>query len=279
MSIFEDGVFNCWEYVDIEGMKSKVYSKWISYQIPDSNYFSIYHLGRYTIKRGQWNYNNNEEYIGFLNDKVKELNPTMDNIYYSNNEKSISIGNSNYSRFRMTNEVIVRRDERGMSFKNYKGNRYSFFRKFNEDSIDYVTVDIYQDSVVIIDGYNGKEVIDIEKLEECIQNEKIISNLPDGSNLFIKDIGMIEILETNYSVNAYEKFREIVEDVKKLNGQQTFSEITYTLFKEYNENPSDKLKNEIKEAYEAIPSHLRKYVLGDMDAKDWPIRIIIYPEN
>lgn len=279
MSIFEDGVFNCWGYVDLEGMKSKVYSKWISYQIPDSNHFSIHHLGRYTIKSGEWRYNNDEEYISFLSEKVRGLNPNMDNIFYSNNQKSVSIGNSNYSRYKMTNEVVVRRDGKGMSFKNYKGNRYSFFRVINEDSVDYVTVDIYQDSVVIIDGYNGKEVIDLGTFEEYIQSEKIISSLPDSSKLFIKHIGLIEILETNYSVNAYDKFREIVEDVKKMNGNQTFSELAYSLFKEYNENPSEKLRSELKEAYESIPNHLRKYVLGDMDAKDWPIRIIIYPEN
>ena len=32
----------------------------------------------------------------------------------------------------------------------------------------------------------------------------------------------------------------------------------------------------MRAAYEAVPSHLRRYLLGDMDAKDTAIRVAIY---
>jgi hypothetical protein len=48
------------------------------------------------------------------------------------------------------------------------------------------------------------------------------------------------------------------------------------IFEEYNKNSSQENKEELRTAYEKIPKHLRIYVLGDMDAKDWPTRNIIY---
>ena len=40
-----------------------------------------------------------------------------------------------------------------------------------------------------------------------------------------------------------------------------------------------KLKEDLKVAFENIPEHLRVYVLGDMDTKDFPVRMIIYGEQ
>ena len=33
----------------------------------------------------------------------------------------------------------------------------------------------------------------------------------------------------------------------------------------------------LRAAYLAIPKHLQHYVLGDMDAKDWPLRVLCTP--
>ena len=47
----------------------------------------------------------------------------------------------------------------------------------------------------------------------------------------------------------------------------------------YIETPTIKLRDELKLAYEKVPEHLRTYVLGDMDVKDIPIRMIIYGDE
>lgn len=41
------------------------------------------------------------------------------------------------------------------------------------------------------------------------------------------------------------------------------------------QTPSDVTANALKEAYISIPEHLKRYVLGDMDSKDGPIKYVL----
>ena len=50
------------------------------------------------------------------------------------------------------------------------------------------------------------------------------------------------------------------------------------IFDEYLRNPTKKLREDLKTAYEAVPDHQKMFV-GDMDTKDIQVRMIIYGEQ
>ena len=49
-------------------------------------------------------------------------------------------------------------------------------------------------------------------------------------------------------------------------------------YKQYLGNPTESLKAKLKETYEKVPKHERRYV-GNMDVKDIEIRMILYGER
>lgn len=72
---------------------------------------------------------------------------------------------------------------------------------------------------------------------------------------------------------------EVQDLIAELNGQPTSSQRCFDAWQRYQERPSAQYKAELKQAYEAIPTHNRMYVLGDQDRKDHPIRQVIYAET
>lgn len=128
----------------------------------------------------------------------------------------------------------------------------------------------------MIDGIDSSLYFDNKsELEPLIKNGTIVTKIPDNSTILIQNLGEIKISKTLYNAN-FEKFSEIDDIVNELNGRPTTSDECGKAYKEYNKYPTKENKQKLKEAYERIPKHLRVYVLGDMDAKDWPIRNIIY---
>lgn len=50
-------------------------------------------------------------------------------------------------------------------------------------------------------------------------------------------------------------------------------------WEEYDQNPTKQTRDALKEAYEGVPEKERRFILGDMDVKDIPIRMVLYGEQ
>jgi len=46
----------------------------------------------------------------------------------------------------------------------------------------------------------------------------------------------------------------------------------------YEQAPGEERREALRQAYEAVPEHLRMHC-GDMDSKDWPIRHILFGDE
>ena len=70
---------------------------------------------------------------------------------------------------------------------------------------------------------------------------------------------------------------EVGDEIERLAGRQTLEDRLHATLDRYLDDPTDKNRVALREAYFAVPEHLRIYLLGDMDAHDIPLRALITP--
>lgn len=280
LPVFEDGVVDCWENVDLQLLKTKIDSGWLSPTAPNKERISKHHLAGWEIESSKWYYTKNN-YYEFILSVVKSMNPNLTNLFNSNGQTSKVIGNTNYSVLTYSQGQLLRKDHKtNISFKEFKGSREHYLFKKSEGIYWLCNFNIYSDGSILIDGIDSslyfKNKTDIVAL---INNGTVATKIPDKSTILIQNLGEIKISKTLYVADIDEKFSEIDDIVNRLNGKPTTSDECVKIYEEYNKNPTIENKEKLKIAYEKIPKHLRVYVLGDMDTKDWPIRHIIYEKE
>ncbi|MDG0794074.1 hypothetical protein OMP38_27030 [Cohnella ginsengisoli] len=79
LDIFEDGMANCWELVDLEGLKDKLDLGWLTPVVPLGKTLSIHGLGAFKIESTNW-LHDKKTYYKLVVNKIKRLNPAFENI-------------------------------------------------------------------------------------------------------------------------------------------------------------------------------------------------------
>ena len=112
-------------------------------------------------------------------------------------------------------------------------------------------------------------------LKNKIDNGDFLMAVPPSERVTLLGLGSFEI-ENMSAVSIEDKYLEIQEQYDTFRGVEGVSHKCSRIYHEYMRNPSKELKAALKKAYEAIPVHLRLYVLGDQENKDYYVRRIIY---
>jgi hypothetical protein len=279
LQVFEDGLVDCWEMVDLELFKKKLNSGWVSPKIPNGKQLSIHHLGSWTVKNGEWLFDK-ESYFEHIKEVVKDLNPELKNLYNCFGTTTKKVGKTNVSLLGMANGKPVRTEDPENYFsQKHKGDSFHGFQKIDDLNYNLININVFADFRIQISGIEKPELVSIDEFTSLIKDGTISTEIPEDSTVHIYGFGKCTVGTCQYSANIEEKLSEINDIISQLNGDKTTSEICREVYEEYIENPTVRLKDLLKVAYENIPEHLRTYVLGDMDAKDIPVRMIIYGEQ
>lgn len=272
LEVYEDGRVECWNFQDFEHFKKDVNRGWVAVGIPDGNEISIHSLGSWKITDGSWKYTKST-FIDYVWSIVKELNPKLENLYTYSERKvnGMTIGESGRGK-------IYKEDKRipNDPFPDkVKGTGINLFLK--DDNADYhlVRFDIYDRDSIIVSRYEKPLEMTLTEFEELVSNGKVLTEPPIGASVLVSGLGKFKIQEENYSTNISEKVLEIKDTIRVLKGEPSTVEVCTETYDRYVQNPTETLKQELKEAYEKIPEHERMYV-GDMDIKDTAVRMIIY---
>jgi predicted NAD-dependent protein-ADP-ribosyltransferase YbiA (DUF1768 family) len=67
---------------------------------------------------------------------------------------------------------------------------------------------------------------------------------------------------------------EVADDIDKLNGRPDSTGRCLQALGRYLQTRAEDDREALQDAYQAIPEHLRRYALGDMDSKDFPLRVL-----
>ncbi|MER8185650.1 NADAR family protein [Kitasatospora sp. NPDC094015] len=68
---------------------------------------------------------------------------------------------------------------------------------------------------------------------------------------------------------------EVRDEIDRLNGRPDSTGRCPAVAETYLVGPSEEGRAALRDAYLAIPEHFRHYALGDMDRKDWPLKVLV----
>ncbi|MFZ3493931.1 NADAR family protein [Streptomyces sp. 5.8] len=68
---------------------------------------------------------------------------------------------------------------------------------------------------------------------------------------------------------------EVADEISRLAGRPTTEDLLMEAVRAYRRETTEANRSLLRDAYLAVPAHLRVYVLGDMDRQDRPLRILV----
>lgn len=269
VGVYEDGAINCWEKVEYHNIKDVIDREWLCCEIPTGEDMSISQLGMYEIKSANWKYNR-ETYYKSIIDTIKKLNPEIEKL----NEIMRRIPQKE------CNQKFIRdshpfKKAKGLNWwSQYDGDNTFVF--YNLDGKLYlITLTAYEDKTFEISMLEGK-YFSLEEIREMFEKDILTTEVKDG--FIIDELGEIEIGKTIYFVEKKDKLIEIEDMMKKISGEEDSLDLCQKAYFEYLKEPSEYNKKRLKETYENVPEHERRF-LGDMDSKDSDYCRIIYTDR
>lgn len=125
-------------------------------------------------------------------------------------------------------------------------------------------------------------IVSFEEFLQKVEQGWVTVELPQSNNLEISIHGLGGI-SPGYNYQSYKSNADLIAEVRdilsELKGLPDSSEICRAAWKDYQQESTEEKRRFLRQAYEAIPTHNRRYVLRDQDRKDYPIRQIIYPND
>lgn len=274
LDVYENGRVECWKFEDFEHFKNDVQRGWVAVSVPDDKDISINGLGRWTIEKGNWEFNKNT-FVEYVQDIIKELNPKWENIY-KYHEKKI-------------NGIVVGENGKGTIYKeDTKTQGRIFPQKINGTSVNMffsvndtfylVKVNVFADDTLELSRLEDPVSLNIERFEKYIIDGFLTADIPAGCTVYIYGLGNFSVKKKIFASSTQDKLLEIKDIQRRLKGEPTTLEICRQAHQNYLGAPTKSNQEKLRIAYEDIPNHQRIYV-GDMDTKDIEVRMIIYGEQ
>jgi hypothetical protein len=139
----------------------------------------------------------------------------------------------------------------------------------NNGGYHQVLIGVYEDGLIDCWG-----LVTLQEFKEHVRSGWVVTQVPKGA-----PVSFHHLFSGKCDFECYVKVEELVKEVEDVLGQfhgvSTSSQRCVDAFRRYLFAPSVPLREALREAYTAVPEHLREYLLGDMDSRDGPIRCIL----
>lgn len=274
LQVYSDGLISCWEMVDLLMFKDKLNKNWVVTSIPDGETISIFSLGNWKIDKGVWFYNK-ETFYTYVHSLIKKLNPTLENLHNYNGNNSKMIGKANVAKHFIPDPKPYHFEELNSFFpKRTSGEKFNIFYRNDDNNTYLAELSIYKNGRIELTNLPDKKCFEFTDLKNLIDNKLITTDLNSGEKITVLGLGTF-IATSGQGVGVTSKYNEFVDKYNELTGKEGSIDKCRRIFEEYKQTATVKLKNDLKEAYEAVPEHQRIFV-GNMDTKDYEVRHIIY---
>lgn len=274
LEIYEDGMINCWELVDLAGLREKLASKWLVPALQEKEEFSIDELGSYLIGAGTWQFDEFSFYE-HVKECLQEINPRLENIYTISAEEKMLWKQRQVCYAPVPVHFRVKQER---FYETATGRSMNIFYRL-QGQVYLAKLVVYDSEHIILQRLPEEERYTLSEIEELFSKKVLFSKFTKSEWVLIHQLGKVQIRGTTYSCTAAEKLKQVQNDCLELGGGESAFEKCRAMYQHYLEEPSLELRQKLKQYYEAIPEHQRCY-LGDMDSKDADYRRIIYhPEN
>jgi hypothetical protein len=164
------------------------------------------------------------------------------------------------------------------------GDSYGVYRNENDETIYgksrfvyiknlsyYLTeMKIYSDGMIDCWG-----LMNLDEFKQKLESGWVTLSIPEGATVDIHMLSSLKISEADNYISDKEFLKEIQDIIADLNDEPTSLELCRSSYERYLNNQTAENKKKLRQAYYAMPEHMRHFVLGDMQAKDSPITTII----
>jgi len=274
IQVYSDGLISCWDMVDLQMFKDKLNKNWIATSVPDDHAISIFSLGRWYIEKGNW-IHTKESLYDYVYSLIKRLNPTTENLHNYNGNNSKMIGNANVAKhFIPTPKPYYYDNPQSFLPKKINGEKFHIFFR-NDDNRTYLAeLSVYKSGHIEITNIPLKRIFKIGDLKDLISRGQITTSPKPEEIITILGLGSFAI-KSGEGVEIADKHNEFIDKYNELNGKENSIAKCSRLFKQYKLQPTQKIRQELREAYESVPDYQRIFV-GTMDTKDYEVRQVIY---
>ncbi len=132
---------------------------------------------------------------------------------------------------------------------------------YNSDYYETI-IGVFEDGTIDCWG-----LVNFEEFKTQVAQGRVVTEVPKGAR-----ISCHHLYWGNSTLEFYKEIDEFVKEVADtidlLQGKQTVAETCVQAFARFLTLPTTENKSSLRSAYNAIPKHLRIYVLSDMDYKD-----------
>lgn len=131
------------------------------------------------------------------------------------------------------------------------------------------------DLLIFADGaLNCWDWVDLDGLREKLESGWVATHLEPAVQASAHHLASWRFDEPQMWVTAEELLGEVADEIDQLNGRPDSTDRCMRALDRYLETRTEADRQALRVSYLAVPAHLRHYALGDMDAKDWPLRVL-----
>jgi hypothetical protein len=270
---YADGAIDCWGFVDRALFLNKLRSNWVVPAPKPGQDLSVFDFGYTGIDRAVW-VQTSQSIAQVVESTIRELNPGMSGLLDMHGSNEELRGNVRYAKLGLADEKPFRREQNGTD--DILGGSVPVLR-IVEGAFEMTRLTVFADGMCQI-GSDGT-LVPVQEIRTLYDQGRICNAAPRGSRILLPGLGEFWTTTDFGGVTVHDRIGEIQDMLNEVNGRPGVIKICMERFEAYRREPSEQAKEQLRDAYEAVPGHLRMYC-GDMDSKDWPIRAVLYgPEH
>jgi ribA/ribD-fused uncharacterized protein len=141
----------------------------------------------------------------------------------------------------------------------------------NGDIYYLTNLKIYADGVV-----DCWEHLTLEQFAAKVRSGQVATTLPDGARASAHHVASWTFTDPTNWVDEDGLIGEVADEIDRLAGRPDSTDRCLAAAETYRREQSETNRVALREAYRAIPEHLRGYTLGDMDRKDGPLHALAF---
>lgn len=136
---------------------------------------------------------------------------------------------------------------------------------------DYFLSDLFIYADGLIDCWG---LVTLEEFEEKLRSGWVATELPDGARASGHELAAWRFGEPRTWHTPELLLAEVRDTIDELNGRPDSTDRCLEAVDAFLADRTEDKRAAVRDAYLAIPSTRRRYALGDMDLKDWPLQVL-----
>jgi hypothetical protein len=269
VDVYADGAIDCWGFVDRALLAGKVNTSWVVTSPKPDQTISVYNFGCTGVKDGVWT-KTPRCVLEEVESIIRKLNPSMTGLVDMDGSDVEVRGRIRVAKLGRSDKKPYRRV--APSSDDVLGDSVPVLRVIG-DAFELVHLFIFTDGQCQLGS--DEILVPIEHVQTMFDSGKICNTAPVGAKVILPGLGRFRTTTEFGNVAIQSRMSEIRDKHDVLNGRPSVIVTCAKLFETYQTNPSPVAREALRNAYEAVPEHLRCYC-GDMDTRDTAIRAVLY---